>query len=59
MAGLARICKQYGSMTVTSGKKKVRWIFDYVNNLPRLEKEMTKEEIAASQAAREKWKRSA
>jgi hypothetical protein len=54
MAGLARICKMYGSMEVsgTNGKK-VTWVWDYVNDKPRIKKEMSKEEIMASEKA--KW----
>ncbi len=54
MAGLARICKLYGSMEVvgTDGKK-VKWIYDYVNDKPRLKSEMTKKEIMASEV--HKW----
>ena len=49
MGGLARICKQYGSLDVNG----VIWLWDYVNDKPRLKSEMTKEEIAASEKA--KW----
>lgn len=53
MAGLASICKIYGSMEVTdSNGKKVVWVWDYVNNKPRLKSEMTKEEIKASNKAK-------
>ncbi len=54
MAGLARICKIYGSMEVVGADgKKVTWLWDYANDRPRLKTEMTKEEIAASERA--KW----
>lgn len=54
MSGLARMCKLYGSMTVTgSDGEKVTWIYDYANDKPRLATEMTKEEIMASEKA--KW----
>lgn len=53
MGGLARMCKTFGRMTVTSDGKKVVWIYDYVNDKPRLESEMTKEEITASE--KKKW----
>jgi hypothetical protein len=49
MGGLARICKMYGSLNVNG----VEWIYDYVNDKPRLKSEMTKEEIIASEKA--KW----
>lgn len=53
MAGLARLCKMYGSMEITdSSGKKVIWLWDYVNDKPRLKTEMTKEEIAASKKKR-------
>ncbi len=54
MGGLQRICKLYGSMTVKDNNgKSVRWLWDYVNDKARLESEMTKEEIAASEKS--KW----
>lgn len=54
MAGLARICKIYGSMKMSDANgKKVTWLWDYVNDKPRLKTEMTKEEIMASEKA--KW----
>jgi hypothetical protein len=53
MAGLARICKMYGSIEVSDENgKKVIWLWDYVNDKPRLKKEMTKEEIMASEKAK-------
>lgn len=33
--------------------KKVTWLWDYVNDIPRLKTELSKEEIAASEKA--KW----
>ena len=52
--GLQRICRWYGSMVVKDNNgKSVRWLWDYVNDKARLESEMTKEEIAASEKA--KW----
>lgn len=54
MAGLAMICKMYGSMEVTDASgKKVTWVWDYANDKPRLKTEMTKEEVQASEKA--KW----
>ena len=54
MAGLARICKLYGSMEVIGEDgKKVVWLYDYANDKPRLKSEMSKEEITASEKA--KW----
>lgn len=48
MAGLARICKMYGSMQVIDENgKKVTWLWDYANDKARLKSEMTKEEIMA------------
>lgn len=50
MAGLAKICRAYGSMNVVSANgKKVTWLWDYVNEKPRLKTEMTKDEITASE----------
>ena len=50
MAGLAKICKIYGSMTVTgTDGKRVVWVWDYANDKARLKSEMTKEEIMASE----------
>lgn len=54
MGGLARICKMYGSMKVTDRHgNSVRWLWDYANDKPRLETEMSKDEIMASERA--KW----
>ena len=53
MGGLSRICKLYGEMKVYSKGKKVTWLWDYVNDKPRLKTEMTKDEITASEKA--KW----
>jgi len=53
MAGLAKICKIYGSMTVTgTDGKRVVWVWDYANDKARLKSEMTKEEIMASERAK-------
>lgn len=53
MAGLQKILKIHGSMKVQSGGKTVTWLWDYANNKARLETDMSKEEIAASEKA--KW----
>jgi len=54
MGGLAKICKMYGRMDVSDAKEnKVVWLWDYVNDKPRLHSEMTKEEVMASEKA--KW----
>jgi len=56
MGGLAKICRIYGGISAKdSNGKTVKWLWDYVNERPRLETEMTKEEISASE--KEKWKR--
>lgn len=54
MAGLQRVLKLYGSM-ICEGKNgsKVVWLWDYVNDKARKKKEMTKEEIEASEKT--KW----
>ena len=49
MTGLQRICKMYGSMKVGDAV----WVWDYANDKPRLKKDMTLEEIKASERA--KW----
>jgi len=53
MSGLSRVCRMYGGITVKSDGKTVKWLWDYVNDKPRLESEMTKEEIMASE--KKKW----
>lgn len=54
MARLAKICKLYGQMEIIGRDgKSVIWLWDYVNDKPRLKSEMTKEEIKASKKA--KW----
>lgn len=53
--GLQRILKIYGRMKVTDSKgKSVIHVWDYKNNKPRLESEMSKEEISESE--KEKWR---
>lgn len=54
MGGLARLCKLYGSMEMKDQYgNTVKWVYDYANDKPRLESEMTDEEIKASEKA--KW----
>jgi len=49
MGGISKICKMYGSIKIQG----YLWLWDYVNDKPRLKSEMTKEEIKASEKA--KW----
>lgn len=49
MAGLAKICKLYGSIKING----VTWIYDYDNDKPRLQTDMTEDEVKASEKA--KW----
>ena len=54
MGGLARICKMYGSMEASDENgNKVIWLWDYVNDKPRIKTEMSKDEIMASEKS--KW----
>lgn len=53
MSGLGRVLKIYGRMSVSANGKTVWWRWDYFNDKARLESEMTKEEIMASEKA--KW----
>lgn len=54
MAGLARLCKMYGSMEVSDANgNKVTWLYDYAQDKPRLKNEMTAEEIKESE--KQKW----
>ena len=54
MSGLSKVCKIYGSIKMSDGNgKSVTWLWDYVNNKPRIKSEMTKDEIKASERA--KW----
>jgi hypothetical protein len=54
MSGLAKVCKLYGSIKVKNSKgEETVWLYDYVNDKPRLQSEMTMAEIAASEKA--KW----
>ena len=52
MAGLARICKMYGSIIINGE----RWVWDYAKDEAVLESELVadKERFAASEKA--KWK---
>jgi hypothetical protein len=40
MSGLRRICKAYGGMTVSSGDKTIRYVWDYANDEPVPDSEM-------------------
>lgn len=53
MGGLAKLCKAFGKIESYVEGKKVTWLWDYANDKPRLESEMTKEEKRASDKA--KW----
>lgn len=55
MGGLQRLCKMYGAMDFKDlNGKSVRWMWDYVLDKARLETEMTKDEIKASERAKYK-----
>ncbi len=49
MSGLRKICKLYGRMKIGD----TMWVWDYVKDEPRIESEMSKEEIIASEKI--KW----
>ena len=52
--GFQRIMKAYGSIKVTDEKgNSCTHVWDYANDIPRIEGEMTKEEVEASERA--KW----
>lgn len=53
MTGLQKGLKSTGRIIVQSGNESVTWVWDYANDRPMIEKEMTKEEIKASEIA--KW----
>lgn len=55
MACLQRVLKMFGSIICEDkdGNKEV-WLYDYVTDKPRLKSEMTKEEIKASEKAKNK-----
>jgi hypothetical protein len=53
MTGLQKVLKSTGRIIVQSGSESVTWVWDYANDRPMIEKEMTKEEIKASEIA--KW----
>jgi hypothetical protein len=52
MGGLAKICRMYGGMEVEVDGRNAEWVWDYVNEKPRLKSEMTKDELKASEKAR-------
>lgn len=52
MAGLQRLLKLYGRIEARSNGKSVWWRWDYAKDEPRIESEMTKEEIKASEKAK-------
>lgn len=54
MGGLAKICRMYGSIGISDTKgKNVVWVWDYANEKPRLESEMSDDEKKQSEKA--KW----
>jgi hypothetical protein len=40
MAGLRRICRMYGGMTVSSNGRTINYVWDYANEEPVNEKDM-------------------
>jgi len=52
MTGLQRILKEQGRITLKTRDKTVLWVWDYFNDQPRIEAEMTREEMAASVRAK-------
>ncbi|MBX3253963.1 MAG: hypothetical protein KF862_07455 [Chitinophagaceae bacterium] len=55
MAGLQKLLKLYGRIECKGENgKRVMWVWDYANDKPRIESEMTKEEWAASEKAKYK-----
>lgn len=53
MAGLAKICKTYGEIKISSNGKTIKYVWDYVNDVAVPENEMTQERWAASEKV--KW----
>ena len=55
MAGLARICKMYGGMTVSDGKHTIKYVWDHVADkaVPETEMPLGSERWRASE--RKKW----
>lgn len=51
MAGLARLCKLYGSMKING----VVWVWDFAKDKPRIKSKMTQEELAQSEKI--KWEK--
>jgi hypothetical protein len=45
MSGLKRLCKMYGGIKINN----VIWVWDYERDIPVLEEEMTKEQLAKSE----------
>jgi hypothetical protein len=45
MSGLKRLCKMYGRLQCGD----VMWVWDYERDIPVLEEEMTKEQLAKSE----------
>lgn len=56
MAGLARVCKAYGAMTVRDKDgRSARWVYDYANDAPVLETEMPVGSDRWKASERAKW----
>lgn len=51
LTGLQKLCKMYGKVKFDG----VTWVWDYHNDEPKLESEMSKEDLALSEKA--KWSR--
>lgn len=51
MGGLRRLCKLYGRITIQG----VKYVWDYAQDKPRVEKEMTMEEWAKSERIKWLW----
>lgn len=51
MAGLRRICKMYGGMTVSANGKTIHYVWDYAKDEPVDKKLMTKARERASDIA--------
>lgn len=53
MTGIQKLLKLYGRIECKDkNRKRVMWVWDYANDKPNIESEMTKEEWAVSEKAK-------
>ena len=57
MAGLQKICRMYGGLTVSDGKQRVKYSWDYSNERAVKEADMPLGSVAHAASERAKWEK--